>query len=370
MFHFVIRLSFQKVAIPPHRTLNCARSHVSFLISSPRWTVCRGWNQTAVKSPTTTGSFLLALLTGVLAAASSAAVSAETIALKREQGTFVVPVVLNGSLTLNFTIDSGAADVSIPSDVVSTLVRTGTIEDGDFIGSQQYQLADGSVQRARRIRIRSLRVGSVELQNVVASEAPLAGMPLLGQSFLARLPSWSIDNQRHVLVIDQSTGNTSATSASPAEAVKSEQPTPVKHHKGASPGKPDPAEQLAQQQCEYWASQSDVDKRGPLEKMNWMQGCMPGRIKKIHEYANVPPDLLAEQHQADCANEWDRAVHQLRFNKAAVHLAGYKTAPCRETNTCVDNERDLLKLRVGRPDDHRGDPCTEADLLSRGGAPE
>ena len=174
-----------------------------------------------MRSLTIKQGIIFALLTAVLAAASTTAVPAETIALKREQGTFVVPVVLNGSLTLNFTIDSGAADVSIPSDVVSTLMRTGTIENGDFIGSQQYQLADGSVQRARRIRIRSLRVGSVELQNVVASEAPQAGMPLLGQSFLARLPSWSIDNQRHVLVINQSTGNASATNASSAEAVKS-----------------------------------------------------------------------------------------------------------------------------------------------------
>ncbi|HVP33625.1 MAG TPA: hypothetical protein VMT09_08255, partial [Steroidobacteraceae bacterium] len=57
-------------------------------------------------------------LTAVLAAASTTPVPAETIALKREQGTFVVPVVLNGSLTLNFTIDSWTAEVSIPSDVV------------------------------------------------------------------------------------------------------------------------------------------------------------------------------------------------------------------------------------------------------------
>jgi Aspartyl protease len=40
-------------------------------------------------------------------------------------GTFVIPVLINGQITLNFTIDSGAADVSIPADVVSTLIRTG-----------------------------------------------------------------------------------------------------------------------------------------------------------------------------------------------------------------------------------------------------
>jgi len=89
--------------------------------------------------------------------------------------TFTVPVVVNGQLTLNFTIDSGASDVSIPADVVSTLVRTGTIKNGDFIDSQQYQLANGSVEVARRFHIRSLRVGNTEVQNVIASEAQQAG---------------------------------------------------------------------------------------------------------------------------------------------------------------------------------------------------
>ena len=59
-------------------------------------------------------------------------------------GTFAVPVTINNQLTLKFVIDSGASDVSIPTDVVSTLVRTGTIADTDFLGSQTYKLADGS----------------------------------------------------------------------------------------------------------------------------------------------------------------------------------------------------------------------------------
>ena len=48
-------------------------------------------------------------------------------------GTFKVPVTINRQLTLNFVVDSGAADVSIPADVFMTLVRTGTITDADFL---------------------------------------------------------------------------------------------------------------------------------------------------------------------------------------------------------------------------------------------
>jgi len=48
----------------------------------------------------------------------------ETIPLKVEGGTLLVPVLINDRITLDFTVDSGAADVSIPADVVSTLNRT------------------------------------------------------------------------------------------------------------------------------------------------------------------------------------------------------------------------------------------------------
>lgn len=320
-----------------------------------------------------------ALLTVALAMSSSTAVFAETIALKREQGTFVVPVVVNGELTLNFMIDSGASDVSIPADVVSTLVRTGTIENGDFIGSQQYRLADGSVQRERRIRIRSVRVGSIEIRNVVASEAPAAGMPLLGQSFLARLPSWSIDNQRQVLVVNQSAGNAIVTNASPVETVKSDtdHPTLVKHHKQASATEPDPAEQLAQQQCDSEATLFGVDNEGPLEKAQFLQVCQARRIKKIREYANVPQDLLAQQHQADCALRWASALQSMEFYRQQAlwkeKTFGMKPRSClggTRSGECVFDKKELLRLHMYDRDRHREDICTEADMLSRGGAPE
>lgn len=129
---------------------------------------------------------------------------AGTIPLENDHGTFVVPVVVNNQITLKFTIDSGAADVVIPKDVISTLIRTGTISNADIRGSQEYQLADGSVTISRRVRLQSLRVGAIEIHDVIASVAPQAGSLLLGQSFLSRFASWSIDNGKHILVLNQS----------------------------------------------------------------------------------------------------------------------------------------------------------------------
>jgi clan AA aspartic protease (TIGR02281 family) len=125
------------------------------------------------------------------------------IPLKSLGGTFVVPVFINGAITLNFVVDSGAADVAVPADVVGTLIRAGTIEKSDFTGKQTYVLADGSTAPTNTFVIRSLKVGDILIENVKGSVSPAAGSLLLGQSFLQRFKSWSMDNNKHVLVLEQ-----------------------------------------------------------------------------------------------------------------------------------------------------------------------
>jgi hypothetical protein len=127
--------------------------------------------------------------------------SQELVAMEKEGGVYVVPVRFNGAITLNAIIDSGASDVSVPADIVSTLIRTKTVSGEDFLGVQTYVLADGTKVPSPRFRIRSLRVGNKTLENVTASIASGNADILLGQSFLGRFKSWSVDNDRHVLIL-------------------------------------------------------------------------------------------------------------------------------------------------------------------------
>jgi gag-polyprotein putative aspartyl protease len=117
---------------------------------------------------------------------------------------FAVPVVVNDKTVLRFTIDSASSDVSISENVFSTLMRTGALNPEDMIDTQNYRLANGTEQKSPRFRFRSLRVGNVELHNVIGSIVTQDGDLLLGQSFLSKLKSWSIDNERHVLLLNES----------------------------------------------------------------------------------------------------------------------------------------------------------------------
>jgi predicted aspartyl protease len=70
--------------------------------------------------------------------------TAETIQLEKSGGVYMLPVRINGTLTLPFTLDTGASNVVVTADVVSTLLRAGVIKTTDFIGTGTAVLADGS----------------------------------------------------------------------------------------------------------------------------------------------------------------------------------------------------------------------------------
>jgi len=178
------------------------------------------------------------------------------IPLEESGGTFVVPVTINDTISLKFTIDSGASYVTIPSDVASTLVRAGTITQDDYVGSDTFVLADGSEVPSPEFRIESLKVGNLVLHNVIASITNSKGSLLLGQTFLSKLQNWSIDNKRHVLVLaaeDQTTPPMNQAGDGIPAIASAESPS--------SSGASSAAESTVRQFFASWSNGNDPDGR-------------------------------------------------------------------------------------------------------------
>lgn len=135
------------------------------------------------------------------ASAGPPSAAAAAIPMKEDSGIYVVPVSVNGVVTIDCIVDSGASDVNIPAEVFRKLVRAGTIHPGDYLGTEDYTLADGTTESGRTFRIHALRVGNVVMTDVVASIGGTGSSALLGQSFLGRFHSWSSDNVHHTLML-------------------------------------------------------------------------------------------------------------------------------------------------------------------------
>jgi clan AA aspartic protease (TIGR02281 family) len=112
-------------------------------------------------------------------------------------------VRINGAMSVKFVVDSGASVVVLPKDLVEELEKSGTIAESDRLGADKYVTADGKAHKGARLMLRQLEVGGHIVTNVIADVAPAKAEPLLGQSFLAKFKSWTLDNRRHVLIISE-----------------------------------------------------------------------------------------------------------------------------------------------------------------------
>ena len=117
-------------------------------------------------------------------------------------GTNIVPVTVNGSLTRDFTLDSGAATVVIPPSIARELRREGSLTESDFVRTGTFVIADGTTHIEPVYRL-SITVGGVTLHDIECAVGTDEYTSLLGQSFLRHFSSWSIDNRRGVLKLER-----------------------------------------------------------------------------------------------------------------------------------------------------------------------
>jgi hypothetical protein len=81
-----------------------------------------------------------------------------------------------------------------------TLFRTGTLQESDFVGTRTFRLDDGSTVPSPTFYIRVLKVGNREVRAILGSVSSVKGSFLAGRIFLTHFKSWSIDNDRKVLM--------------------------------------------------------------------------------------------------------------------------------------------------------------------------
>lgn len=117
-------------------------------------------------------------------------------------GTHTLQGTVNGTTPLTFLLDTGASFVMIPRGVADALMADGTLTPADYVGTVASVLADGRQLSQPLYLLRSITVGGrtvTDVQCVVGNDDQTS--LLLGQSFLHKFRSYSIDHVRSVLVL-------------------------------------------------------------------------------------------------------------------------------------------------------------------------
>jgi clan AA aspartic protease (TIGR02281 family) len=128
---------------------------------------------------------MVAITTAMVLAAVPGA--AQTVCLRASDGAFVVDVVLNGTVTVRGTLDTGASDLILVCDHAARLLD---LSKGPVV---ELQTAGGR-QVAHDAKIKSVRLGAIELLDVLALIVQQTGpcRALIGVSVLKRLAGITI----------------------------------------------------------------------------------------------------------------------------------------------------------------------------------
>jgi aspartyl protease family protein len=106
-------------------------------------------------------------------------------------------------IIVTMILDSGASDVSISPSLENKLIEYGIITKENYLEPGLYKLADGSVVTSKRLKIPYLKVGAFEVKDIVCSVNPSNDVLLLGKSFLNIFSKWTIDNNKHILILEK-----------------------------------------------------------------------------------------------------------------------------------------------------------------------
>lgn len=117
-------------------------------------------------------------------------------------GVKYIPVKLNG-VGMNMIFDTGCSGLSISSLELVSMLKSGSISESDFMGTQESQIADGTVVVQQVVNIAEVEIGGnggILCQNVEATvsdnmEAPV----LLGNGVLDNVNSIEVDNVHKVI---------------------------------------------------------------------------------------------------------------------------------------------------------------------------
>lgn len=130
--------------------------------------------------------------------------NSNSIPMTKTGGVYQIPIIINGVLKLDFIFDAGAADVSISPDVALTLIKTGTVTDKDFTGTETYKFADGSTAKSKIFIIKEIQIGNKKIYNVKASISNSINAPLLlGQSVINKFGKVSIDYNKGAIIFEE-----------------------------------------------------------------------------------------------------------------------------------------------------------------------
>lgn len=106
-----------------------------------------------------------------------------------------------GSLVQVWLFDTGASDLLINTDMEKELKKENILNDSNYLGTGEYEMANGMIDTCRKYRINDIRIGGFAVDNVVVAVTEKGKRIIVGRALLNKFSRWLINNQNNSLIL-------------------------------------------------------------------------------------------------------------------------------------------------------------------------
>lgn len=128
--------------------------------------------------------------------------AADTISILSFNGMTYIKLK-TGSMVQFWLFDTGAGDLLINKDMEDKLKLEGILSTSNFLGTAEYEMANGSVDTCRRYKLSQLRLGKFSINNVDVAVTDKGKKIIIGRSLLNKFSAWALDNKQNTLTLSK-----------------------------------------------------------------------------------------------------------------------------------------------------------------------
>lgn len=106
-----------------------------------------------------------------------------------------------GSMMQVWLFDTGASDLLINTDMEATLKKENMITEANYMGTGEYEMANGMIDTCRKYKINDIRIGQFSVDNVVVAVTEKGKRIIVGKALLNKFSKWFINNEDNTLIL-------------------------------------------------------------------------------------------------------------------------------------------------------------------------
>lgn len=126
--------------------------------------------------------------------------SSDTINILSFNGMTYVKIKM-GSMVQFWLFDTGASDLLINTEMEEKLKAENILTIDNYLGTEQYEMANGSLDLCKRYRIDNVRIGNYTVNNVIVAVTPSGKKIIMGKALINKFSNWLINNTNNTLIL-------------------------------------------------------------------------------------------------------------------------------------------------------------------------